>query len=429
MLRYIYVCCACILLAIHTCHAQTIKPGELVPDITLKNIFNDSRTTIKLSDFKGKLVILDFWSPSCISCILAFPKMDSLQQKFKNKIQILYVNQQSKDETRKFFAVRKKLHLPRGPFVTEDSLLNAMFPHNSLPASAWIDTSGKFLFTTQSYNTAKWSISDYFSGVKPNVTSTVKVKYVPSFIGEEWKPSMVYYSYITHAVRGINLDGREKINGFIQFARPYCSAVALFKEAFCERDKYDFDIPGRVELRVKNTFPYVMPDQSDSGYLYWFNHYCYNYHLLWPEERKSELYKVMQTDMQRFFGLHAEIVQKKINGLALVRISKEDKLKTKGGAPFINLYQVDVRSADPGPVRKVINEPFVELSNRLQTLSEYFFKKPFVDDTNYTGNIDFEIDGETWDRSNLPELKKHLRKYGLDLIEKPIVVPVLVISE
>lgn len=430
MLRYITVCCAAIVFAsFGGCSAQSVKPGEIVPNIILKNIFNDPRQSIRLSDFRGKLLILDFWSPSCLGCLLALPKLDSLQQKFKDKIQILYVNQQTIEETRDFFVVRKKLHLPRGPFITGDSILNSMFPHNSLPCSVWIDSSGKFLFSTQSYNTAEWSISKYFSGEKPQLTTTVKSKYVHSFIGEQWRPSILYHSYFTHVIPGVILDGGEDVKGFTQFARWYSSAVELFKDAFSEYDKYNFDIPGRIELKVKDPFPYMRQELSDSNFNYWLEHYCYNYHLFWPEEKKDQFYKVMQSDMQRFFGLDARVVQKKVVGLALVRITKEDKLKTKGGGPIRNLDILDIRSVDPGSVRELNNQPFAVLSECLKTLCEYIFKKPFIDQSNYKGSIDFQISGHTWDNITLPELRKHLRKYGLDLIEKPMVVPVLIISE
>jgi hypothetical protein len=137
----------------------------------------------------------------------------------------------------------------------------------------------------------------------------------------------------------------------------------------------------------------------------------------------------MQSDLERYFGLHGEVVQKTVNCLTLVRTTKEDKLKTKGGAPFINFYVVSDEMVYPGRVRRVVNQPFEVFAGRLETLVEYIYKKPFIDQTNYKGNIDFEIDGKLWDNITLQQLKQYLRKYGLDLIEKPCTLPVLVISE
>ena len=58
--------------------------GDRVPDFMFTEVYNYSRDTIRLSDFRGKLVILDFWGPACYSCIKTFPFVDSLQKKFKD---------------------------------------------------------------------------------------------------------------------------------------------------------------------------------------------------------------------------------------------------------------------------------------------------------------------------------------------------------
>lgn len=70
--------------------------GQLVPDINIGAIRNYEKSTAKISDFKGKLLILDFWNTTCTSCIAAMPEMERLQNKFNDKIQIILVTQ-SKD--------------------------------------------------------------------------------------------------------------------------------------------------------------------------------------------------------------------------------------------------------------------------------------------------------------------------------------------
>lgn len=43
--------------------------GDVMPDITFNNLVNYKSSSAKLSDFKGKLVILDFWATTCLSLI------------------------------------------------------------------------------------------------------------------------------------------------------------------------------------------------------------------------------------------------------------------------------------------------------------------------------------------------------------------------
>jgi len=71
---------------------RELKVGDVVPDITFQKVLNYKSSTARLSDFRGKLVILDIWSVWCSSCIAGFPKLEKLQEKYNDKIQILLVN-------------------------------------------------------------------------------------------------------------------------------------------------------------------------------------------------------------------------------------------------------------------------------------------------------------------------------------------------
>ena len=65
---------------------QGLQIGQVVPNVTLTNLQNykdasgKAATTAKLSDFKGKLLILDFWATWCAPCVAAIPKLENLQK-------------------------------------------------------------------------------------------------------------------------------------------------------------------------------------------------------------------------------------------------------------------------------------------------------------------------------------------------------------
>ena len=69
----------------------------------LGNVLNYHRSKLSLGDFAGKYIILDFWNQGCVPCIAAFPEIDSLQKHFKDKLQIILVNKESKESTIAFF--------------------------------------------------------------------------------------------------------------------------------------------------------------------------------------------------------------------------------------------------------------------------------------------------------------------------------------
>jgi cytochrome c biogenesis protein CcmG/thiol:disulfide interchange protein DsbE len=63
--------------------------GDKAPDFSLKSV--DGKT-IKLSDYKGKVVIVDFWATWCGPCRRGIPDLVSLQKEFKDDLVIIGIS-------------------------------------------------------------------------------------------------------------------------------------------------------------------------------------------------------------------------------------------------------------------------------------------------------------------------------------------------
>jgi cytochrome c biogenesis protein CcmG/thiol:disulfide interchange protein DsbE len=59
------------------------------PDFSLKST---EGKTIKLSDYKGKIVIIDFWTTWCPPCKRGIPDLIDLQNKYKSKLVIIGIS-------------------------------------------------------------------------------------------------------------------------------------------------------------------------------------------------------------------------------------------------------------------------------------------------------------------------------------------------
>jgi thiol-disulfide isomerase/thioredoxin len=120
--------------------SQQSQIGKTVSDLTFKEVLNDKTTSYKLSDFKGKIVLLDFWATWCAPCIKSFPTMDSLQKQFSNDLKVITITS-SDDKTRiTKFLEKFKTNLPI--VLDSDNSLSKVFPHRTIPHTILIDKEG-----------------------------------------------------------------------------------------------------------------------------------------------------------------------------------------------------------------------------------------------------------------------------------------------
>ena len=122
---------------------KSLKVGDATPDIEFKQLINYKKSSLKLSDLRDKLVILEFWATWCKTCLAKFPESEAVQKKFSDKVQIILVNGSSTGDNIKtineFLDKRKKLG--KGltlPIAPEEDIANNLFQHFGLPHYAWI---------------------------------------------------------------------------------------------------------------------------------------------------------------------------------------------------------------------------------------------------------------------------------------------------
>lgn len=63
--------------------------NDKAPDFALKSV--DGKV-VKLSDYKGKVIILDFWATWCPPCRKGIPDLISIQNEYKNDVVIIGVS-------------------------------------------------------------------------------------------------------------------------------------------------------------------------------------------------------------------------------------------------------------------------------------------------------------------------------------------------
>ncbi len=133
--------------------AQAAVLGRELPDITFHNVINYKDSVFRLSDFRGKMVIIDFWATWCTSCIKHFAENDSLQRVYGDRLQFIMVTQEPTAKAAQFIG---KWRTPDGkkiciPVVTADTVIGLRyFPHRVIPHYTWIGPRGSYIGATMS---------------------------------------------------------------------------------------------------------------------------------------------------------------------------------------------------------------------------------------------------------------------------------------
>lgn len=109
-------------------------------------------TPFKLSDLKGKFIVLDFWGSWCQPCIAGIPKMKEYYEKYKNKLE--YVSIACNDTDAAWRAAIKKYDLTWVQLFNNKEKLDISLLYNvmAFPTKVIIGKDGEFIASFKSEN-------------------------------------------------------------------------------------------------------------------------------------------------------------------------------------------------------------------------------------------------------------------------------------
>jgi peroxiredoxin len=117
--------------------------SEGMPDFALKRL---DGTTLKLSDYKGKLVVVNFWASWCNPCVTEFPSMVKLIDRMKGQVQIIAVA--TDDDRKDVEAFTKAFGLPKPGFEVvwdEGKVVQKTYGVEKIPESFLVGSDFKLL--------------------------------------------------------------------------------------------------------------------------------------------------------------------------------------------------------------------------------------------------------------------------------------------
>ena len=128
--------------------ANITMADEAAPSLSFKTLDNSS---VKLSDFKGDVIYVDFWATWCPPCRKSFPWMEEMHQKYKDLgFKVLAVSLDTKRAVidqflEKMTANFTIAHDPTGESATA-------FKVKGMPSSYLVDRKGNIHLTHLGFN-------------------------------------------------------------------------------------------------------------------------------------------------------------------------------------------------------------------------------------------------------------------------------------
>ncbi len=124
----------------------TAAMDQAAPDFTMEDA---NGKTVKLSDFKGKPVVLNFWASSCGYCKAEMPYFESAFQEYGDKVQFVMLNVTGSEQN----AGDGRTFIQNAPYtfpVYYETANKAMglYGLRGLPTTVFIDADGKIVQKT-----------------------------------------------------------------------------------------------------------------------------------------------------------------------------------------------------------------------------------------------------------------------------------------
>lgn len=409
-----------------------ISQGALMPNISFNHVINGGLP--QLSDYKGKLVIIDFWSRGCGACVASFPRMEQINKNLEGKAIIIPVMRENINTFNGLKKISRVLVESKLPFVFSDTMLHHLFPHRYVPYYALISKDGRFMGTTN-YITEDMVRQVLATGIYSRLYESKQAKRLKGKVNfqseklnlmERKLNGIEYYSiikkraaldsirysqaYLFSMLRD-SLSGREI--GYLTMASPIIDII-------CKA--YKIGAPSEIFIGDPQLLNILSPKDKTKREA-WLKNNMYHVEIMadpdkYPDFYNESMYECLRHDLQEYFGISGVSQLVKRPCYVLKKLGTKDTIKLnlryrmQNDTPRnIAEYTKEGIYLEDAPVRFMGDL----IADKLNSNRKLDF--PWVNETGWT-DYDVKLDAyiRCSDLQDMELINAALKEFGLQII-------------
>lgn len=254
--------------------SQDSEIASKIQGVHLKAIKNGKLANYDAgSEFKNKIVIIEFWETWCMPCIEAMHHLEKLKEQYADDLKIICISSDNFDQASQFIDKNKF----QFDFIFDkDKIMQKKFPHKAIPHTIVVDKKGKIQASTLPGYLDRSHINKLLTGSNidvPNVKNTefsntqneafetplVSFKLFNYELGEGTKSSISTFKNKRRIITGYTVDAFiDTVETITQYSASHKNIIELYQLAYG-------DIP-QTRFLYDNNLKYISSISPNDNY-------------------------------------------------------------------------------------------------------------------------------------------------------------------